>query len=211
MVGTGRNEPKFGPRWNKRVICIGLRTGMKFSSRSGWSGTVLITMQETKESVTFSSRDLANRDMDSERPLYVTTFLGASQIRRALVDTSASTNILPLLTLDALGIPRERIIWEPLKVARIGSLQQCTLGHVSLDLRVGPIRASTFMHVRDGDTSYHVILGRPWLKAHKVVVSMYHQCMKAIWRGRPVTIEATTLWQGRAPLCRGSFVSRVLT
>ena len=110
MVRSGQNEPKFGPRWNKRVICIGLRTGTKFSSRSGWNGTVLITMQETKESVTFSSRDLANRDMDSERPLYVTTFLGASQIRRALVDTSASTNILPLLTLDALGIPRERII-----------------------------------------------------------------------------------------------------
>ena len=80
-------------------------------------------MQETKESVTFSSRDLANRDVDSERPLYVTTFLGTSQIKKALVDTSASTNILPLLTLDALGIPRERIIWEPLQVARIGSLQ----------------------------------------------------------------------------------------
>ena len=85
-------------------------------------------------------------------------------------------------------------------MARIGSLQQCTLGHVSLDLRVGPIRASTLMHVRDGDTSNHVILGRPWLKAHKEVVSMYHQCMKAIWRGRPVTIEATRIPYDRVEL-----------
>jgi len=37
-------------------------------------------------------------------PLYVTAFLGASQIKRALVDTHASTNILPLPTLDAVGI-----------------------------------------------------------------------------------------------------------
>ena len=62
--------------------------------------------QEIRESVTFSTRDLANRVVDGERPLYVTTFLRASQIKRALVDNGASTNIQPLLTLDALGIPR---------------------------------------------------------------------------------------------------------
>ena len=93
--------------------------------------------------MTFSTKNLANRAIDGERPLYVIAFLGASQIKRALVDTSASTNILPLLTLDALGILRERIIQEPLQVTGIRALQQCTLGHVSLDLRVGPIRACT--------------------------------------------------------------------
>ena len=60
--------------------------------------------QEIKESMTFSLRDLANRAVDGKRPLYVTTFLGASQIKRALVDTSASTIILPLQTLDTLSI-----------------------------------------------------------------------------------------------------------
>ena len=87
-------------------------------------GSVLqVAYQEIKELVTFSARDLANRAVDGERPLYVTAFLGASQIKRALVDTGASTNILPLLTLDALDIPRERIIREPFQVARIGLLQ----------------------------------------------------------------------------------------
>nr|POE57390.1 hypothetical protein CFP56_05990 [Quercus suber] len=93
--------------------------------------------------------------------------------------------------LDALGIPRERIIREPLQVAGIGSLQQHTLGHVSLDLREGLIRARTLMHMMDGDTSYHIILDHPWLNAHRTMASTYHQCVKAIWRGRPVTIEAT--------------------
>ena len=64
--------------------------------------------------MTFSPRDLANRAMDGEKVLYVTAFLNSFQIKRALVDTGASTNILPLLTLNALGIPRERIIQEPL-------------------------------------------------------------------------------------------------
>ena len=69
-----------------------------------------VAYQETRESMTFFARDLANRVVDGEIPLYVTAFLGASQIKRALVDTGASTNILHLSTLDALGIPRERII-----------------------------------------------------------------------------------------------------
>ena len=100
------------------------------------------------------------------------------------MDTSASTNILPLPTFDALGISRERIILEPMQVVGIGALQQNTLGHVSLDLRVGPIRAPTLIHVMEGNTSYHIILGHPWLKAYKVVASTYHKCVKAIWRNK---------------------------
>jgi len=133
-----------------------------------------VSYQEIRESMTFSTRDLANRAVDGERPLYVTALLEAFQIKKALVDTSASTNILPLLTLDALGIPRERTIREPLQVVGIRSLQQCTLRHLSLDLKVRPIGACTFMHVMDGDTSYRVILDCPWLKTHKVVASTYH-------------------------------------
>ena len=139
-----------------------------------------VAYQEAKDLVTFSTKDLVNQVVNGDRTLYVTAFLGASQIKRALVDTGASTNILPFPTFDALGIPRERIIPEPMQVAGIGALQQNTFGHVSLDLRVGPIQAPTLMHVMEGNTSYHIILGRLSLKAYKAVASTYHQCVKAI-------------------------------
>ena len=73
-----------------------------------------VAYQEAKDLVTFSNKDLVNQVVDGDKPLYVTTFLGASQIKRALVDTSASINILPLPTFNALGIMRERIILEPM-------------------------------------------------------------------------------------------------
>ena len=73
--------------------------------------------------MTLSTSDLANKVVDGERPLYVTALLEAFQIKKALVDTGASTNILPQLTLDALGIPRERTIREPLQMAGIESLK----------------------------------------------------------------------------------------
>nr|POE82167.1 hypothetical protein CFP56_77439 [Quercus suber] len=74
-----------------------------------------VAYQEAKDSVTFSSKDLANQVVDGDRPLYPTDFLGASRIKRELVDTDTSTNILPLPTFDALGILKERIILEPLQ------------------------------------------------------------------------------------------------
>lgn len=49
------------------------------------------------------------------------------------------------------------------------------------------------MHVMNGDTSYQLVLGRPWPKAHKAVASTYHQCVKVVWRDRPVTIKATRM------------------
>ena len=49
-------------------------------------------------------------------------FLWNLSIQEGLVDIGASTNILPLPTLDALDIPRERVIREPLQVAGLGAL-----------------------------------------------------------------------------------------
>ena len=82
-----------------------------------------VAYQKAKDSITFSNRDLANQVVNGDRPLYLTAFLGASQIKRTLVDINTSTNILPLPTFNALGISRERIIPETFQVARIGSLQ----------------------------------------------------------------------------------------
>ena len=62
----------------------------------------------------------------------------------------------------------------------IGALRLNTLGHVSLDLRFGPIRVPIATHMMEGNTSYHIILSRPWLKAYKAMASTYHQYVKAI-------------------------------
>ena len=45
--------------------------------------------QEVNDLVTFSNKDLVNQVVDGNRPLYVIAFLGASQIKRALIDTAS--------------------------------------------------------------------------------------------------------------------------
>lgn len=47
------------------------------------------------------------------RPPYVTAFVHEVELRRALIVSGSSLNIMPLLMLEVMGIPRGRII-EPL-------------------------------------------------------------------------------------------------
>ena len=43
-----------------------------------------VRYQEAKDLFTFSSKDLANRVVDGDRPLYLTALLGASRIKKGL-------------------------------------------------------------------------------------------------------------------------------
>ena len=48
--------------------------------------------------------------------------------------------------------------------------------------------ALTRFHVINAEVSYHVLLGRPWLHKHRLILSMFHQCIKGRLNGRPVRI-----------------------
>ena len=61
-----------------------------------------VAYREANNSFTFSNKDLVNQVVDGDWPLYITAFLGHLKLK-GLIDTGASTNILPLLTFDALG------------------------------------------------------------------------------------------------------------
>lgn len=43
----------------------------------------------------------------------------------------------------------------------------------------------------DAQTAYHLPFRHPWIHIDKAVSSKYHQCVKSIWKGRLVHINAT--------------------
>ena len=62
--------------------------------------------------------------------------------------------------------------------------------HIQLWLKVGPIPSLAQFHVVKTEVSYHVLLGRPWLHKHRLVLSTFHQCVKGRLNGRMVRIVA---------------------
>ena len=115
---------------------------------------------------------------DHRRPLYLVASINQIPIKRALVDTGASVNLIPLSTLQAAGISKRKIQECPMEVTGFDGKGEYTAGHIQLWLKVGPITSLARFHVVRTEVSYHVLLGRPWLYKHRLVLSTYHQCVK---------------------------------
>ena len=145
---------------------------------------------ETTNAITFIDEDMEVQHLDHSRPLYVAARINDVHIRRALVDTGASLNLILASTLRAAEIPLNRITGTPIEVAGFTGMQKHTIGSIQLVLRVGLIVALTRFHVIDSAVPYHALLGQPWLHRHKLVPSTYHQCLKGRFLGKPIRIPA---------------------
>ena len=144
-------------------------------------------LQESIE-IIFSSEDMEVGHPDHRRPLYLAASINQIPIKRALVDTCASVNLIPLSTLQAAGISKKKIQGCPMEVTGFSGRGEYTAGHIQLWL--GPIASLARFHVIRTEVSYHVLLGRPWLHKHRLVPSTYHQCVKERLNGRMIHIAA---------------------
>ena len=65
-------------------------------------------LQEANE-ITFSDEDMEVGYSDHRRSLYLGASINQIPIKRALVDTGASINLIPLSTLQTAGISERKI------------------------------------------------------------------------------------------------------
>ena len=185
------NQLGFGPE-AKRVateslISIAADSGMECFTAESHASRVFL---ETTNAITFTDEDIEVEHPDHHRPLYLMATINGVQIRKALVDTGASLNLIALSTLEVVGLASRRTLGAPIEITGFGGLVESTKGYVQLALKVGPIVALTRFHVINSEVSYHVLLGRPWLHKHHLIPSTYHQCVKVRLNGRPVRIPS---------------------
>ena len=83
-------------------------------------------------------------------------------------------NLIPLSTLQAVGISEGKIQGCPMEVMGFGGKGEYTTGHIKLWLKVGPIASLAHFHVMKIEVSYHMLLGRLWLHKHRLVLFTYH-------------------------------------
>ena len=86
-------------------------------------------LQESTE-ITFSDEDMEVEYLDHRRPLYLAASINQIPIKRALVDTGASINLLPLSTLQAPGISKRKIQGCPMEVTGFGRGGEYIAGHI---------------------------------------------------------------------------------
>ena len=76
-------------------------------------------LQESSE-ITFSDEDMEVGYLNHKRPLYLATSINKISIKRALVDTGASINLIPLSALQAVRISKRKIQGCPMEVTGSG-------------------------------------------------------------------------------------------
>ena len=148
------------------------------------------TMEEEENNISFSKADREIR-YPHNRPLYVTAVINGIEVRRAFIDNGASVNIMPYTMFKRLGLPEKKIVKEQTNITGFANQSTRTLGHIKVDMQVGKIRGPVMFHVAEVDVAYHVLLGRAWQNDYGVVPSVFHQCLKAIWKGKERKVPAT--------------------
>ena len=71
---------------------------------------------------------MEERYLSHRRPLYLAASINQIPIKRALVDTGSSVNLIPLSMLQVARIPESKIFGYPMKVIGIGGKGEYTTG-----------------------------------------------------------------------------------
>ncbi|CAL8989853.1 unnamed protein product [Prunus brigantina] len=140
--------------------------------------------------ITFGEDDFLLGSKSHNRPLYVTGEVGGTTINRILLDCGSAVNLIPLKTLHAIGMSARQLSPSMLTIQGFNQLGQKAMGSIALQMEIGDLYSDALFHVIDADTSYNVLLGRPWLHTYGVVPSTLHQCFKYLVDGEVKSVSA---------------------
>ncbi|GFZ00158.1 hypothetical protein Acr_13g0015570 [Actinidia rufa] len=136
------------------------------------------TTETEKDCVTFSRAELERVQHPHSDPLVVQLRIGGYDVKRILVDTGSSVEVMYYDLFKQLKIPQEQL--KPARAPLVGFNAQAhwPLGTVSLKTRAGSQELMTEFVMVDIPSPYNAIVGRDWLHKMKGVASTLHQAIK---------------------------------
>ncbi|KAK4734356.1 hypothetical protein R3W88_008617 [Solanum pinnatisectum] len=132
--------------------------------------------------INFCNEELPFEGMMYNKALYVTIMCRDKIVNCVLVDDESGLNICPLSTLRLLKFDLGKLHQNQVNVKAFDGVQRDTLGAVNLDIQMDPVEFNMEFQVLDINTSYNLLLGRPFIHMTGAVPSTLHQLMKFIWK-----------------------------
>ncbi|XP_070039291.1 uncharacterized protein [Nicotiana tomentosiformis] len=120
-----------------------------------------------KENVMFTNDDLLLVDTPHNRLLYLVGYMRDERVNRILVDGGSSVNILLIRTVKKLGIPMNELSKSRVMIQGFNQGWQRAIGTIRLGITVEDMQLSAWLHMINANTSYNVLLRRPWIHENK--------------------------------------------
>ncbi|XP_074304070.1 uncharacterized protein LOC141638577 [Silene latifolia] len=128
--------------------------------------------------VMFDENDVGNGAEQHHDTLTITLSIGNCTVRKVLVDTGSSVNLIMLETLRIMGFDKENLIKKSVPLVGFSGETAHSVGEITIPTYIEGVNKLARYLVIEGPTTYNLILGRSWLHQMKAVPSTYHQCLK---------------------------------
>ena len=107
-----------------------------------------------------------------------------------LLDNGSALNVCPLVTAISLGFSPSDFGPSTQIVKAYDGTQRTILGTLSTHVMIGPVIYSILFQVLRIQSSFNLLLGRPWIHEAGAIPSSLHQKVKFIHEGRIITIQS---------------------
>jgi len=113
-----------------------------------------------------------------DRPLYYTGYIRSSEVNCIQVDPGFMLSIMPLRVMQHLEIPTHWLNATQTTIYDFNTNGTRLMGKIKLRYQIGDLESEMTCYVIDADTSYNLLLGRPWIHRNAIVPSILHHVMK---------------------------------
>ena len=138
--------------------------------------------------ITFFDNDLPPEGLSHVRPLFIDVACSGRRVPSVLLDNGSALNVCPLVTAIALGFSPSDFGPSTQIVKAYDGTQRTVLGTLSTHVMIGPVIYSILFQVLRIQSSFNLLLGRPWIHEAGAIPSSLHQKVKFIHEGRIITI-----------------------
>ncbi|XP_074301515.1 uncharacterized protein LOC141632912 [Silene latifolia] len=134
--------------------------------------------REDLPAISFDEADIPDEVEHHHDALIITLSIGNCPVKKILVDTGSSVNLIMLETLKNMGCSEKDLVQKAVPLVSFSGETKQSLGEIVVPTFAGGKNKQVRYLVIDGPSTYNVILGRPWVHEMKAVPSMYHQSLK---------------------------------
>ncbi|XP_074288892.1 uncharacterized protein LOC141614037 [Silene latifolia] len=128
--------------------------------------------------ISFDEADIPDEAEHHLDDLIITLSIGNCLVKKILVDTGSSVNLIMLETLKNMGFSEKDLVQKAVPLVGFSGETNQSLREIVIPTFVGGMNKQVWYLVIDGPSTYNVILGRPWIHEMKAVPSTYHQSLK---------------------------------